>query len=225
MKLFNIVTASIALLLCADIGHAVQPSPSAESFANEIVRAIRSKKTDQRIAVLHPKSRACINSTTRPFFDWIFTRQFRYQLPTRFKVSSTPLTGPIGPLPDHSAYPVPPTHQLQIDFQITPTSSTTIVVMAHYDGKRWSEVLPCPTPETIAGARKSSAEADRQNRRINELAANVAAPLRSELLALLRAGRRVDAIRRYASATGEELVIAKGVVELLQESIRQENQP
>lgn len=215
MKLFNVAPSSIALILYASIVNASSTAGPPESFANEIVRAIRSKKTEQRIAVLHPKSRACINSTTQPYFDWIFSRQFRYELPAQFKVSSTPLTGPVGPLPDKSVYPVSPTHQVQIDFNLSPTSSTSIVVLAQYDGKRWREVLPCPSPETLAGVRKSSTESDRQNQRIKELAANVTEPLRSELLTLLKAGRRVDAIRKYAGATGEELVIAKGVVELL----------
>lgn len=215
MKLFNAVTTSIALILYASIVNASSTAVPPESFANEIVQAIRSKKTEQRIVVLHPQSRACITSRTQPYFDWIFKRQFRHQLPANFKVSSTPLTGPVGPLPDKSAYPVQPSHQVQIDFDISPTNSTSIVVLATYDGKRWREVLPCPSPETLAGVQKSSSEYDRQNQRIKELAANVSLSLRSELLALLKAGRRVDAIRKYASATGEELVIAKGVVELL----------
>lgn len=216
MILFNVVTSSIALILYASIVNASSTAGPPESFANEIVQAIRSKKTEQRIAVLHPKSLACVNSSTQPYFDWIFKRQFRYQLPARFNVSSALLTGPIGPLPDKSDYPVTPTHQVQIDFNISPTKSTSIVVLAHYDGKHWREVLPCPTPETLAGAQKSSAESDRQSQKIKALASNVDAPLRSELLALLKAGLRVDAIRKYASATGEELVIAKGVVELLE---------
>ena len=215
MKLFNIVTIFIALILYTSIGKTAEATGPPESFAREIVEAIRSKNQDRRMAALHPKSRACINGTTQPYFDWIFTRQFRYQLPAKFKVSSSPLTGSIDPLPDKSAYPVTPTHQVQIDFTTSPFSSTSIVVLATQDGKRWYEVLPCPTPETLVGVKKSSAESDRQNQRIQELAANLTEPLRAELLTLLKTGRRVDAIRKYASATGEELVIAKGVVELL----------
>jgi hypothetical protein len=215
MKLFNFITLSIAPIFYAAIVNASSTAGPPESFANEIVQAIRSKKTEQRVAVLHPKSRACINSKTQPYFDWIFTRQFRYQLPARFKVSSTLLTGPVGPLPDKSAYPVMPTHQVQIDFEISPTSSTSVVVLAKHDSKRWHEVLPCPTPETLAGVQKSSTESDWKNQRIRELASNINDLLRTEILTMLNAGRRVDAIRKYAGATGEELVIAKGVVELL----------
>jgi len=203
----------MAVPLWTSIGHAATPP---ESFAREIVKAIQSRNTEQRMAVLHSKSRACIDSMTRPYYDWIFTRQFRYQLPDRFKVTSSPFSGPTGPLPDKSAYPVKPTHQVQIDFALSPTRNMSIVVLARNDGNRWFEVLPCPSPETLAGAKRSSAERDRQNRRIQELAARVTEPLRSELMSLIKAGRRIDAIRKYADTTGEELVIAKGVVEVME---------
>jgi len=41
-------------------------------------------------------------------------------------------------------------------------------------------------------------------------------PLLSELEGLLKEGRRVDAIRRYSAASGEDLTMARRVVEVLE---------
>jgi len=218
MKSFLGYPILTAALLFSPIASAANPASTPERLADALVKAIRSKNPESRKAVLHEKSRACINSQTQPYFDWIFTRQFRYVIPEHYEVSTQPISKAAGSSMDKSAYPVVPTHQVQIDFHTDPYRSTSIVVMAGKDGGNWREILPCPSPEAVAGAQRSSAETERQNRRIDRLAAQVAEPLRSEIIAMARAGRRIDAIRKYAAATGEDLVIARGVVEhLLQE--------
>jgi len=203
------------LLLFNSIASAANSVLTPESLAGELVKAIRSKDPELRTAVLHEKTRACINSQTQPYFDWIFTRQFRYVIPEQYKVSIQPLSKAGGLSVEKSVYPVVPTHQVQIDFETGPYRSTSIVVLASEDGGKWREILPCPSPEAVTGAQRSLAATERQNRRIKMLAAQVTEPLRSEIIGVARAGRRVDAIRKYAAATGEDLVIAKGVVEQL----------
>lgn len=215
MRIFLGYPILTGLLFLNSIASAANPALTPESFADELVKAIRSKNSQLRKAVLHKKTRACINSQTQPYFDWIFTRQFRYAIPEEYKVSTQPLSGPARSSLEKSPYPVVPTHQIQIDFATGPYRSTSIVVLATKDGGNWREILPCPSPEAVAGAQRSSAETERQNRRINMLAAQVREPLRSEIIAMARAGRRIDAIRKYAAATGEDLVIARGVVEHL----------
>ena len=87
--------------------------------------------------------------------------------------------------------------------------------MIVYDAKRWSEVLPCPRPETIAKMKAAEEQAAKEEQRLQSLAAQVAEPLRAELIELMKKGRRVDAIRRYAVVSGEDLATARRVVELL----------
>jgi hypothetical protein len=54
-----------------------------------------------------------------------------------------------------------------------------------------------------------------KEQRAQSLAAQLADPLRAEIVALAKRGQRVEAIKRYATASGEDLAIAKRVVELL----------
>ncbi len=83
------------------------------------------------------------------------------------------------------------------------------------DRGRWYEVLPCPSQEMIAGARKSKADLQRQEDQARKIVALPNAKWRTEALALIKSGHRVDAIRHVSSATGEELAFARVVAELL----------
>jgi len=83
------------------------------------------------------------------------------------------------------------------------------------DRGRWYEVLPCPDPEAVVRARAAEEQRARQEQRAQSVASQLADPLRAEIVMLGRSGRRVEAIRRVASAIGEDLAIARRVVELV----------
>ena len=48
-----------------------------EVFAPRFIAAVISKSADQRRSILHPSTQACMNPQTQPYFDWIFSKQFR----------------------------------------------------------------------------------------------------------------------------------------------------
>lgn len=188
-----------------------------ETFAKEFVDAVNSKSTEHRLSLLHPKSRVCINAQTQPYYDWIFSHQLRHTIPaTAYKIATEPLSGEQTPASDgKSDYPLRPTHRLQIDFETGPYSSTSIILLIVRDGARWREVLPCPRPETMPGIRAAEAGGAEQERRVQSLDAKLTDPLRAEIIALARKGQRIDAIKKYRDATGEDLSTAKSVVDLL----------
>lgn len=213
----NLVTLGLALwlpLIChAQGGSSNQP----EAFAKLFVDATNSKSAERRLALFHPKSKACITAQTQPYYDWIVSRQLKHVIPAaKYKVEATPLSGK-QPLPSDgkSEYPLRPSHQLQIDFDTGPYSSTSIVLFIVRDGARWYEVLPCPSPDAIAGIRAIEAKRAEQERKVESLIARLADPLRAEIISLARQGRRIDAIKKYRDATGEDLTTAKDVVDSL----------
>ena len=53
--------------------------------------------------------------------------------------------------------------------------------------------------------------------RAKALVAQLRESLRSELKGLLHEGRRVEAMRRYSAASGEDLTMARRVVDLLED--------
>ncbi len=192
---------------------------SGEAFAQAFVAALNSHDAGRQAQIAHPLSRACMTPQAQPYFDWIFSRRSRYSIPGGYKSSVMPFPGNATLSPDgRSDYPIRPTHQLQIDFERGPYDSASIVVMLASDNGRWYEVLPCPRPETVVSAKASNAHRAEQENRARDVAAKLSAQSRKEALVLAREGRRVDAIKHIAATTGEDLAVAKRVLELLMES-------
>jgi hypothetical protein len=212
----NLTTLGIALsfpLICYAQGVAPERP---EAFAERFVGALRAKNSEQRIALMHPASRACINAQTQPYYDDIFSRQSKYAVTANYKVRVTPVPAD-GPLmfEDRLYYPLRPTHMIQIDFDTSPYSGASIILQAVYAGARWYEASPCPRPETTPAMQAAKEQRAKQAQRVESLAAQLADPLRAEVVALAKSGRRIDAINKYRDATGEDLTTAKDVVDLL----------
>ena len=206
----------ILLLPALTFAQAGNPN-SPEGLAKSFVEAINGKNQERRLALLHPRSKACIDGRSQPCYDWIFSRQAKHVIPAaKYKLLVEPLVGAQMLAADgKSDYPVRPTHQLQIDFDTGPNSSTSIVLLIVRDGTSWYEVLPCPRPETIASVRTAEASRAEQEQRVKSLISKLADPLRGEIIALARQGQRIDAIRKYRDASGEDLSTAKSVVDTL----------
>ena len=204
----------VTLLMPARGGAQTENPQQPEAFAQTFVDALRSKQPERRLEVIHSRSRACINPQTRPYYDWIFTRQEKYAIPGHYKTTIMPLRQD-APLPGdgQSAYPVHPTHQMQIDFDAGAYKSVSMIVLIAREGTRWREVLACPTGDAVARARISAVENAERGRKAQMLVRQMPGLLRAELMELLKAGRRVDAIRRYAAASGEDITTARSVID------------
>jgi len=204
----------LALLFCAYACAQSNGPDRPEALAQAFVDAVQVKSVELRTGLVHPRSKACMSPETDDYFSWIFSRQLKYAIPDgKYSASVQALSGPLKA--GLGGYPVPPTHQLQVNFRTGDNRSTSVVLLIVKDGPRWYEVLACPSAEMVAGARKSNAELRRQEAQAQKIAAQGSAPWRAEVLALIKAGRRIEAMQRTAAATGEELSIAVLVVDLL----------
>jgi hypothetical protein len=119
------------------------------------------------------------------------------------------------PTDGRSDYPVKPSHRLQLDLSEGPHKSSTLIAYVARDAGQWREVLPCPRGDVLRQAEVNQAAEAREAARVKSLLTSMAPDLRSELQAMLAEGPKVDAIRRYAAASKEDLSIAKTVVESL----------
>ena len=101
-----------------------------------------------------------------------------------------------------------------------PAKSRTLLFRLVKEGGRWVEVVPCAKPETVVAIRAARAETARRAERAKALAASTWPALRERVLALYRSGSRIDAYKMYARESGEDLTIAREVVDLLAEGDR-----
>ncbi len=217
-----ILIVGALLLLAVAAGNALpQGTDEAGAFVKRLVEAINSKSLDRRKALVHPKSLVCATAEPGSFYHWMVTRQARSTLPADYKWKTTPVP-PDQPLmfADKFDYPIRPTHVLQLDFETGPGRGMTMIFQIVYDAKQWHEVIACPKPETIAAGQAARQAEARQAERVQALAAKIPPQLKEQVMELLKQGRRIDAIKHYQDASGEDLTTAVDVVELLNSQAR-----
>jgi hypothetical protein len=213
-----LIAAACTLVALSSSVHATDNIDAShpEIFVPRFIDAMLSQDPERRLAILHSQSRACVNPQTQPYFDWIFSRQARL-VRTGARKATTRAIAPDAVLPTdgHSDYPTRPTHEIQIDFISGPSSSYTVLLFVASEGAQWREVLPCPRGDVIAQSRARQAAQEQYEQKVRTLLSSMPHELRAELSMLLKSGRKVDAITRYALATGQDIATSKSVVEAL----------
>jgi len=212
------VPIAIFLLLLVPVpkGARAEGTDRQTAFVQALVKAVNSRNKEQQKALLHPGSLACGNAEGISFFDESFFPRTRGSVPANYRWRMTRI--PPGQPPmfaDKFDYPVRPTHLLHLDYDSGPNRSTTFVVQVIYDGGRWSVASACPTPETAAAAETAKRDRAIRAERARTLANAISPKVKETVVRLMKEGRRVDAIRHYSEATGEDITTAKEVVEIL----------
>ena len=208
--------AMAAALLFAGPAAVAATDPQAQAFVEALVAAINSKDTAKRKALLHPDSLRCATDQDT-LLDEQYARQARRAVPANVTWSLTPAPPGLPLFADKFDYPVRPTHRLQLDFSTGPNRSTTMVLQVARHGGAWREVRACPKQETVAAARAASQARAQHREKVERLLKNISPKLKDEVVALLKDGKRIDAVRHYRAATGEDLVTAKSVVDAIEE--------
>jgi hypothetical protein len=197
------------------------PQASVDGFAKSLVDAINSRDLARRVGLLHPSTRSCLTPESQSYFDWIFIRQTRHTIPASYHLSHAEVasteTLPTALLPADGlvAYPIRPTRRIQIDFQTGPASGTTFIIMAALAGDQWTEILPCPTAEGMARFVKTETMRQDQQKRAEDAVGRLKPEERAEVIDLVKAGRKIDAAKRFAALSGEDSSIASVAVDLL----------
>lgn len=203
------------------------PRPRTEAeFLSSLVEATRSGEPDAVKALVHPATLQLIDEQKEDFFsDWL-SREANRAIPEMYRTTTTPIS-PHAPLPFEGAfvYPVRPTSALQIDFDDSAGGSVSMIRSVVVDDHGvWWLVVPVPNAETLERMQRSRADRERMDQRASDLVRHIEEPLRGELEALLREGRKIAAIKRYREVSGEGLRVAKSVVGGLEAQIRSSSQ-
>jgi hypothetical protein len=188
-------------------------------FAEQYVAAASARDPLRYRTLIHPKSLDCITDDNRDFFDDWMGRAFRWKWEGPYRIAvvralakEAPPTLP----PGMGRYPVAPTHQIQIDLQMSATRAASLVAELAPVGATWYQVVPCPTAAGLAAFRSAKQANAEQEAKAQSLAKGLAAPLRAELVGLLREGKRIDAMRRFSSQSGEDITMARRVIDVLE---------
>ena len=145
---------------------------------------------------------------TREFFEFgdILTPK---GLTPRHRISKlAPWNGP-GPLwvlpPDGFSYPVQPAYELTME---AGQDDTQIIRYLAPSGGLWYIVVPCPNEKGMAFVRENIARGNAQKQRVSRLVTELKDPLLGDLKDLLKQHRKLDAVKKYQQATGQDLTLA-----------------
>jgi len=181
-----------------------------QQFADAWMAAVKSQDVAKVKALFHPATLACINDSNRDFFDSNFKEELwdGTGLGTSYQIESVnplPRPAPMGAFPEEGfAYPVEPTHQLQIEAETKDHRTMTILRFLAQANGRWYMVIPCPNAKGLTLFAQQQAETERQMAEGAALAAGMPESLRTEIEQLLAQGRWFDATDRYREAAGTD---------------------
>jgi len=194
---------------------AAEVTPRTESLAGFVERyakALQGRDVEPYKRLVHPRCRACINKDQDDYYELLFRgKQYltaRAAEPTFKILPESALTG--------MSYPLKPTHLIQVNLRLDEFNSKTLLVQVALDNDLWFEVISCPTPEVLRAMRAAAINERAEIVRAEALLSSLRDPLLGELTALLRQGKKVSAIMRYREISGEDLSVAKRVIELLE---------
>jgi len=198
-------------------GENVPLTAEQRAFVDRYVDAVRAKDVAKQKALVHPKSLECIKPESADFYDDVFASRVRHRATAPYRTSAQPIPPDKALLMEGDViYPVRPTNWIQIDLNSDATSGSILLVQVVADRGTWFEVLPCPTPATLAKFRDKRIQDTKDAQRARELLAKLRDPLLAELKQLVSQGRKATAITRYNKASGESLGIARHLIELLE---------
>jgi hypothetical protein len=211
----------VALVLTVATAAAAQNVYVDHKFARDLITAINARTVEARAALVHPKARPCITGDVGEWWRDSVLRQGRPPVPPASTWKITPLSSDDAQTAsDRFDWLVTPTHVLQLDITDAPSRSRTLLFRLVREGGRWVEVVPCAKPETVVAMRAVRAETARRAERAKALAASTWPELRERVLQLYRSGDRIEAYKTYARESGEDLTIAREVVDVLAEGDR-----
>lgn len=212
----RIATGVLVALLLALPGAAARAQSDADAFVKTLVDAINSKESAQRRALLHTDSLNCATPGKDVLLDEQFARQARFPIPgtVAWRLTAAPPGRPM--FGDRFDYPVRPTHLMQLDVKGDNNETMYVVLQLARQKGVWREVVGCPKPETVAAAQRVALGRAEGQDKVNLLVKTLAPQLKADMVALLKSGRKDDAIRSYRDASGQDPAIAKAVIEALE---------
>ncbi len=209
------------LLLASLLQQAIAADPDTAirtTFVPAYIAALRSRDTTRIRKFLHPQVLACMNENTKEYFDSLSRNEAGTDVTGNYVIYGlTKMTepGPLFGLPeDGFRYPLQPAYEVHIQFK--EGRLELVRFLAESEGS-WLEVYPCPNEKGMAFMHEQMVQGEQQRQRVAQLVAELKDPLLSELKALVKQQRIIDAVKRYQVVSGiTDLTTARMVIGVLE---------
>ncbi|HKF53425.1 MAG TPA: hypothetical protein VKB26_14010 [Candidatus Acidoferrales bacterium] len=224
LRLVPLFCGFLALAGCSSLFSLPNNHPATiNELVSRYVAASNAHDVAAMNALLHPKSLACITPENRDFYDRAVEVSMREPIASNYHFTDTTLTGkePL-PLNGYGTFPVPPTHQIQIEYSSGAENSGTFIFWLVSENGRWYKDDPCINGSIIKQFHEDLPNIKARGEATKALVGQIQEPLLSELKSLLKAGKSATASRRYAEATGKDPDTSLAVIEEMEFELRQQ---
>jgi len=172
----------------------------AKAFVSAYVAAFNAKDAAHMDALYTAESRACVTGADKDYYDSTRALTWREPIPANYTFTVSAVNeGNMHAIESFGRFPLKPERELHIDYQQGDDLGTEVIYLVRENG-RWLADQPCATPETIQAFRNQAPE----RAHYKAVANAIKEPLRSQLVALLRAHETGQAVDRYMKATGQD---------------------
>ena len=192
--------------------------PDVKQFATQYVSVFNAKDKVRLESLYLPESRACITADNRDVYDSMLSMQMRDSVPPKYRLSFTAVNeNNLKAVASQATFPIKPERELHIDYQYPETNDGGVIDLwlVRRDG-RWMADFPCMTAEAIQSVRANAAAREHYK----ALAAAIKEPLRSQLLAMLRAHKSGEASTRYQQVNGGDMRTAMLIINALEDQLQ-----
>lgn len=192
-------------------------APEEQTFINSYRDAVNSKSIEKLKTLIHPDSLACMNTSNQDYFDETLGKEVADTLPADTKFTFSLDIQPYL-LQGYEFFKIPtkPDRQIQLDYNKSKFSSVTRIMPLLKQGDKLFKVTPCLTEAGLVKFREAQrtkkVHAGKTRAAFNALPTAV----KTELMAQLKAGRKIDAIKTYRAKTSSELTEAVEIIDMLQ---------
>ena len=184
-----------------------------KSFVAKYVAAFNARDAARLYALYHPRVVACITPESKPYYDGALAVQWRDQIPATYTFRVMPVNeNNVKALESIARFPVPPAQEVQIDYQQGDDVGSVTVWLVRENNRLYSDA-PCATEQALKQFRDDAPAREAFTAQHRAIAAAITEPLRSQLVALVRAHKTGEAVSKYKEASGLDYRMAMFVID------------
>jgi hypothetical protein len=204
--------AGVSCAPCASL-EAQSAQADIKVFIAKYVAAFNARDTARLYALYHPSVLACITPESKPYYDGALDVQWRDPIPPSYTFRVMPVNdNNVKALEAIARFPIPPAQEVQIDYQQGDDVGGVTVWLVRKNNRLYSDA-PCATEQALKEFRDDAPAREAFAAQHRAIAAAIAEPLRSQLVALLRAHRTAEAIRQYKESSGLDYRMSMFVID------------
>jgi hypothetical protein len=174
----------------------VTPPPLSEAqqqFVSAFIEAANAKNAAAMRKLILPESLACYSKDTEPHLDHWVAKRLRYTIPPDYKVRFASYGGHLRASPFFST-PGRPTDTMEIEFSVEGGRHIKLSEFAVQRGGSYQLFAPCFSAIGVERFKAHQAEREAGMRKAREVYSTLKDPLRARLMALVKEGKRRDAL-------------------------------